>query len=65
MSITAERRASKTREPESRPVKFLFDDEFGDGRARGPRARVSAAEHAAAMLEPHPIDPLRQVLADP
>jgi flagellar assembly protein FliH len=51
MSITAERRASKTREPESRPVKFLFDDEFGDGRARSPRARVSAAEHAAAMKE--------------
>ena len=51
MSITAERRASKTQEPESRPVKFLFDDEFGDGRARSPRARVSAAEHAAAMKE--------------
>jgi flagellar assembly protein FliH len=51
MSITAERRASKTREPESRPVKFLFDDEFGDGRARSPRARVGAAEHAAAMKE--------------
>jgi flagellar assembly protein FliH len=51
MSITAERRASKTQEPESRPVKFLFDDEFGDSRARSPRARVSAAEHAAAMKE--------------
>jgi flagellar assembly protein FliH len=51
MSITAEPRASKTQEPESRPVKFLFDDEFGDGRARSPRARVSAAEHAAAVKE--------------
>ena len=51
MSVITEPRASKTIEPESRPVKFLFDDEFGDGRARGTRARVSAAEHAAAVKE--------------
>ncbi len=51
MSITAEPRASKTEEPGSRPVKFLFDDEFGDARARGTRARVPAAEHAAAVKE--------------
>lgn len=51
MSVTAEPRASKTDEPENRPVKFLFDDEFGDGRSRGGRARVSAAEHAAAVKE--------------
>ena len=51
MPITAERRASKTDEPGNRPVKFLFDDEFGDGRARGARARVTAADHAAAVKE--------------
>jgi flagellar assembly protein FliH len=51
MSVTAEPRASKANEPERRPVKFLFDDEFGDGRARSTRARVSAAEHAAAVKD--------------
>jgi flagellar assembly protein FliH len=51
MSIIAERRASKTEEPESRPVKFLFDDEFGDGRSRGARTRVTPAEHAVAVKE--------------
>jgi flagellar assembly protein FliH len=51
MSMTAEPRASKTDEPGNRPVKFLFDDEFGDGRARSGRARVTAAEHAAAVKE--------------
>jgi flagellar assembly protein FliH len=51
MSVTAEPRTSKTEEPVSRPVKFLFDDEFGDGRSRGARARLTAAEHVAAMKE--------------
>jgi len=51
MSVTAKPRASKTEEPGSRPVKFLFDDEFGDGRSRGSRVRLTAAEHAAAMKE--------------
>jgi flagellar assembly protein FliH len=43
-TIAASRKSGEG--PGSRPVKFLFDDEFGDGRAR-----VSAAEHAAAMKE--------------
>jgi flagellar assembly protein FliH len=51
MSVTAERRAANTEDPGNRPVKFLFDDEFGDGRSRGGRTRVTAAEHAAAMKE--------------
>ncbi len=48
MTVIAEPR-TKTEEPGNRPVKFLFDDEFGDGRGRGTRTRISAAEHAAAM----------------
>src|SRR5436190_4638745 len=51
MSVTAEPRTQKTDEPGNRPVKFLFDDEFGDGRSRGTRTRVTAAEHAAAVQE--------------
>ncbi|HXY90510.1 MAG TPA: FliH/SctL family protein [Xanthobacteraceae bacterium] len=51
MSATAETRKAKDAEPASRPVKFLFDDEFDHGRARGTRARPTAAEHAAAMKE--------------
>jgi flagellar assembly protein FliH len=51
MSVTAEQRKSKAQEPGNRPVKFLFDDEFGDARSRGTRARLTAAEQAAAMKE--------------
>ena len=51
MSATAASSKSKAAESGNRPVKFLFDDEFGDGASRGPRARLSAAEHAAAMKE--------------
>ena len=51
MSVIAEPRASHTEEAGNRPVKFLFDDEFGDGRGRGTRSRVTAAEHASALKE--------------
>jgi flagellar assembly protein FliH len=49
MSATAESTKAKAPAPGANPVKFLFDDEFGDGRGR--RARLSAAEQAAAIKE--------------
>ena len=46
MSVIAEPKTTKAG-PGNSPVKFLFDDEFGNGRAHG--SRLSAAEHATGL----------------
>ena len=48
MSVIAEPKTLKT-DTGNRPVKFLFDDEFGGGRSRG--ARLTEAEHASALQQ--------------
>lgn len=45
-SITSTSTAEK---PASRPVKFLFDDEFAHDGSRTSRSKLTAAEHEAAM----------------
>lgn len=50
MATTASSRANMD-EPANRPVKFLFDDEFGSDGSRISRARLTAAEHEAGITK--------------
>jgi len=50
MTATASARAN-AEEPVNRPVKFLFDDEFGSDGSRISRSRLTAAEHEAGTAK--------------
>jgi flagellar assembly protein FliH len=49
--MTAASSSAKMEEPVNRPVKFLFDDEFGKDGSRINRARLTAAEHDAGIIK--------------
>lgn len=49
--MTAASTHPTTKKPASRPVKFLFDDEFAHDGSRTSRSRLTAAEHESALAK--------------
>jgi flagellar assembly protein FliH len=48
MSVIAEPKKSKTPGPDARPIKFLFNDEFGGAGRLSPAEQIAAAKEAEA-----------------
>jgi len=49
--MTTRSASAKIEDGSNRPVKFLFDDEFGNDGSRIKRARLTAAEHDAGVAK--------------